>query len=147
ASPYLYRRAARPSHPDDEEGWHGEPDLRVGRSRQDVHGLPRRSVSSVDGSARSGTEPLVYGPLPGCGVRPFESHVCVHGECPTHGSAAAARPHGNPATAGLYGARQAGDCQAVPGEARARSDRPYREETYIYGRRLVAHDPALHARG
>ena len=43
SSPHLHRRASRPDYPDDEEGRHGQSDLRPRRSGQDVHGFPRRS--------------------------------------------------------------------------------------------------------
>ena len=47
-----------------------ESGLHAGRSRQDVDGLPRRSVGGAARSARSGAELHVRGSLPGRGVRP-----------------------------------------------------------------------------
>jgi ATP-dependent Lon protease len=56
APAHVHRRLPRADHPDDEEGRHGEPGLPARRSRQDVDGLPRRSVGSAARSARSGAE-------------------------------------------------------------------------------------------
>ncbi len=88
---------------------------------------------STDFRGDPSIKPLVYGPLSGRGVRPFEGHVRVHGERAAHHPTAAAGPHGNPAPTGLYGAGKTGNCQAVPGETCARGHRPYREEPEIYG--------------
>ena len=51
--PHLHRRVPRPDHPDDEEGRLDEPGVPARRSRQDVDGLPRRSVGGAARGARS----------------------------------------------------------------------------------------------
>ena len=68
-SPHLYWRAARPDHSDDEEGGNQEPGLHAGRSGQDVHGFPRRSIRGTARSARPRAEFHVRGPLPRRGIR------------------------------------------------------------------------------
>ena len=54
--PHLHRRAARPDHPDDEEGGDAQPGLHAGRSGQDVDGFPRRSLGGAAGSTGPRTE-------------------------------------------------------------------------------------------
>ena len=87
----------------------------------------------------------LHGPLSGRRIRPFESDVRLHRQRAAHHSAAAAGPHGNPAAPGLHRAGKAGNRQALPGEARARSHRPERAKSYLHRRRPAAHHPALHA--
>ena len=52
-SPHLHRRLPRPDHPADEEGRHDQSGLPPRRGRQDVDGLPRRSLGGAARSARS----------------------------------------------------------------------------------------------
>ena len=44
APPHLHRGVPRPDHPDDQEGRHHEPGVPARRGRQDVDGLPGRSI-------------------------------------------------------------------------------------------------------
>ncbi len=121
-SPHLYRRPARPDHPDDAEGRHDQPGVRPRRSGQDVDGLPRRSIRGADGSARPGTEPRVHRPLSRRRIRPLEGHVHLHGQRAAHDSAALAGPHGSSAPARLYRAGKVSDRAALPGSPPTRSD-------------------------
>ena len=128
-----------PDHPDDEEGGHQEPGLHAGRSRQDVDGLPRRSVGGAAGSARSRAELHVRRPLPRRGVRPVAGVVRRHGERAAHHSGGAAGPHGSAAAAWLHRAGEAGDRQAVPG---ARSSA---QQTGLTEKNIIFTDDALTA--
>ena len=84
--PHLHRRLPRPDHPDDEEGRLEEPGLPARRSRQDVDGLPRRSVGGAARGARPGTEQRVPRSLPRRRVRPVERDVHLHGQRAAHRS-------------------------------------------------------------
>ena len=94
-SPHLHRRVPRPDHPDDEEGRDDEPGVPARRSRQDVDGLPRRSVGGAPRGPRSRAEPHLPRSLPRRRVRPVERDVHLHGERAAHDPAGAARPHGS----------------------------------------------------
>src|SRR5438874_759816 len=142
---HVYRRLAGPNYSNDEKSRHGEPHLRAGRSGQDVHGFPGRSLGGPDGSAGPGTQPRIHGPLSGRGIRPFQNHVRVHGERAAYHSTAAARPHGNPAPAGLHRAGKDGNRDSLLGEESAGSHGADGEEPQVYRGRFTAHYPALHA--
>ena len=83
-----------------------EPGVPARRSRQDVDGLPRRSVGGAARSARPRAEPHVPRSLPRRRVRPVERDVHLHGERAAHDSAGAARPHGSAAAGRLHRARE-----------------------------------------
>ena len=142
--PHLYRRPARPDHPDDAQGRHHQSGVRAGRSGQDVHGLPRRSVRGADGSARSGAQPLVHRSLSRRRIRSLEGDVHLHRQRAAHDSAAAAGSHGSAAHPGLHGAGKAPDRAALSGSQAARSHRLDRREPEVYRRGPDAHHPALH---
>ena len=99
----VHRRVPRPDHPDDEKGRHAEPGVSARRGRQDVDGLPRRSVRGAPRGARPGAEQLVPRPLSGRRVRPFARDVHLHGERAAHGSPGAPGSHGGAAAGRLHG--------------------------------------------
>ena len=78
APAHLHRRLPGPDHPDDEEGRDGQPGLPARRDRQDVDGLPRRSVRGPARGARPGAEQRLRRPLPGRRIRPVAGHVHRH---------------------------------------------------------------------
>ena len=118
--PHVHRRLPRPDRPDDEEGRLDEPGLPARRSRQDVDGLPRRSVGGAARGPRPRAEQHVPRSLPRRRVRPVERDVHLHGQRAAHHSAGPPGPHGSAAARRLHRAREDRDRQALPG-ARRRS--------------------------
>ena len=75
---HLHRRAARPDHPEHQDGRLEQPGLHARRGRQDRHGLPRRSELGPARGARSGAEQHLPGQLPGGAVRPLQGALHHH---------------------------------------------------------------------
>ena len=90
----LHRRLPGPDHPDDAQGGDDQPGLPARRGRQDVDGLPGRSVGGAAGGAGPGAERLLPGPLPRRRLRPLEGDVHRHRERHPLDPAAAQGPHG-----------------------------------------------------
>ena len=84
-------------------------------------GLPRRSVIGAARSARPRAERDVPRQLPRRAVRSVEGDVHRHGERAGHDSGAGARPHGGHRDSRLHRGREAGDRQALFGQAPARA--------------------------
>ena len=145
--PHLHRRVPRPDHPDDEEGRLDEPGVPARRSRQDVDGLPRRSVGGAPRGARPGAEPHVPRSLPRRRVRPVARDVHLHGERAAHDSAGAARPHGSAAAGRLHRAREGRDRAEVPRAEGDRRRRAHEGQHHLHRRGVPDDHPALHARG
>ena len=101
-SPDLHWRSAGSNHSAYEAGWHQEPGVSAGRSRQDGLRFSRRSGVGAARGARSGAEHDLPGSLPRCGLRPVASALCRHGKRDAHHSRAAAGPHGSAAAARLH---------------------------------------------
>ena len=99
------------------------PGLHAGRSGQDVHGFPRRSVGRAARSAGSRTEFHVRGSLPGRRVRSEPGVLHRHRQRAAHRSAGPAGPHGSDPALRLHRTRKAGNRQAFPGSA-SRWSRP-----------------------
>ena len=85
-----------------EEGEEVQPAVPSRRDRQARPGLPRRSVVRTPGSAGSGAELDVHGPLPGGRIRPFGRDVHHHGEHAGHPGTADG-PHGDHPHRRLHG--------------------------------------------
>ena len=79
-SAYLHRRVARKDRAEHGEGGGAQSAVPAGRSRQDVDGLPRRSVLRTARSARPRAEPRLQRSLPGGRLRPLPRHVRRHRE-------------------------------------------------------------------
>ncbi len=115
--PDLHRRLPRPDRPDDAQGGDDQPDLPPGRGRQDVDGLPGRSVGGAAGGAGPGAERRLPRPLPRRRLRPLEGDVHRHRERDALDPGAAQGPHGGHQPLRLHAEREAGDRPAVPGAA------------------------------
>ena len=83
------------NHPVPEKGGGEQSGFLSGRSGQDEHGFPRRSVIRPAGGAGPGAELQLQRPLPGSGLRSVRHPVYHHRQHAAGYPAAPAGPHGN----------------------------------------------------
>ena len=123
ASPHLRRFDAGPHRAEPQQGRQQESAVRARRDRQDVDGLPRRSVLGAAGSARPRTEQRLQRPLPRGRSRPERSDVRRDLQLAQH-PRPAARPHGSDPHPGLHRGREAQHRDALPGAQADQGQRP-----------------------
>ena len=126
--PDLHRRAARPDHPERQDGRLEQPGLHARRGRQDRHGLPWRPVVGAARGPRPGAEQHLPGQLPGGAVRPQQGAVHRDGQPARPDPGAPPRPDGDHPAAGLHPAGEDRDRQAVPHPEADGEPRPQRED-------------------
>ncbi len=144
--PHLHRRAARQGAPVAAQGGLVEPGLPARRGRQDVDGLPRRSLGGAARSARSGAESHLRRPLSRPRLRPVARDVRVHRERAPSDPAPAPGSHGSHPASRLHRSREAGDRPTLPGAEGRRGEWAPGAACRVHRCRAARRDSLLHAR-
>ena len=144
-SAHLHRLDAGQDHSESRQVRRAESPVPARRGRQDVDGLPRRSVLGAARSARSRAEQHLQRSLPRGGFRSLRGDVRVHGEQPEH-PGAAPRPHGGHPHPRIHRGREEQHRAPLPAAEAGQAERPQARRAGGGGCRHPGHDPLLHAR-